>query len=377
MLFLLLMGVGGFCILQQILYKKYWNRKLGIVARFETHAVYEGDTAFLREEITNDKLLPLPVLEVNLAVDRALKFSGEAKENANVTDQSYRRDIFSLFARQKVIRRLPFVCGKRGYYELRKADVIGYDFFFRKSFHDDRMFRTSIFVYPKPVDSRRIALLCRAISGMMATEQRVFPDPFCFSGIRDYRPSDPMHQINWKASAKGQGLLVNQFDATTDIRMKLILDTEDTGMIRRDKLNEEGIRIVASLASRLVKGRMEVTVSGNGMGQVHLKEGAGQIQRLYEELARIDIYRKTERICGELWREKKELMANVIYVIVSMNRDKETKRAIASLAEKGNSVLWVIPVDSAKLAGEAAPCEGVRKFKESVGIRIFQWEMEG
>ena len=114
MLFLLLMGVGGFCILQQILYKKYWNRKLGIVARFETHAVYEGDTAFLREEITNDKLLPLPVLEVNLAVDRALKFSGEAKENANVTDQSYRRDIFSLFARQKVIRRLPFVCGKRG-----------------------------------------------------------------------------------------------------------------------------------------------------------------------------------------------------------------------------------------------------------------------
>ena len=75
----------------------------------------------------------------------------------------------------------------------------------------------------------------------------MFPDPFCFSGIRDYRPSDPMHQINWKASAKGQGLLVNQFDATTDIRMKLILDTEDTGMIRRDKLNEEGIRIVASL----------------------------------------------------------------------------------------------------------------------------------
>ena len=83
MLFLLLMGVGVFYILQQILYEKYWNRGLGIAVRFESHAVYEGDTAFLREEITNDKLLPLPALEVNLAVDRALKFSGEAKENAN------------------------------------------------------------------------------------------------------------------------------------------------------------------------------------------------------------------------------------------------------------------------------------------------------
>ncbi len=376
MLFLLLMGVGVFYILQQILYEKYWNRGLGIAVRFESHAVYEGDTAFLREEITNDKLLPLPALEVNLAVDRALKFSGEAKENANVTDQSYRRDIFSLFARQRVIRKLSFACGKRGYYELGKADVIGYDFFFRKSFHDDRILKTSMFVYPKPVDSRRIALLCRAVSGMTVTEQRIFPDPFCFSGIRDYRPSDPMHQINWKASAKGQGLLVNQFDATTDIRMKLILDTEDTGMIRQDKLNEEGIRIASSLASKLVKGRMEVTVTGNGMNQIHMKEGAGQIHELYEELARIDIYRKTERICKELEREKRELSPNVIYVIISMNQDKETAGTIASLAEKGNSVLWVIPTASAQLADTGLQ-GGVRELESLRGITIFQWEMEG
>ena len=101
MLFLLLMGVGVFYILQQILYEKYWNRGLGIAVRFESHAVYEGDTAFLREEITNDKLLPLPALEVNLAVDRALKFSGEAKENAKILDSAV-KDL-EIIAGQKVV----------------------------------------------------------------------------------------------------------------------------------------------------------------------------------------------------------------------------------------------------------------------------------
>ena len=232
MLLLLFAGAGAFYLLQHIIYKKYWNTGLGIEAEFEARSAYEGDVSYLREEITNDKPLPLPALEVNLAMDRALQFSGEAKENANVTDQSYRRDIFSLFMRQRVIRRLPFVCEKRGYYEITKADVIGYDFFFRRSFHDDRKVTTALYVYPRLLDAHRLDLLCKAVSGMIITQNRLFPDPFCFSGIRDYHPSDPMHHINWKASAKGQGLLVNQFDSTTNIRMRMILDTEDSGPLR-------------------------------------------------------------------------------------------------------------------------------------------------
>ena len=117
-------------------------------------------------------------------------------------------------------------------------------------------------------------------------------------------------------------------------------------------------------------------MTGNGMNQIHMKEGAGQIHELYEELARIDIYGKTERICKELEREKRELSPNVIYVIISMNQDKETAGAIASLAEKGNSVLWVIPVASAQLADTGLQ-GGVRELESLRGITIFQWEMEG
>ena len=88
MLLLLLAGAGALYILQGFLYRKYWSRGLGIDIRFDARSAYEGDTAYLAEEITNDKLLFLPALEVNLAVNRALKFSKEAKENANVSDKS-------------------------------------------------------------------------------------------------------------------------------------------------------------------------------------------------------------------------------------------------------------------------------------------------
>lgn len=366
MLLLLLAGAAVFYLLQHFIYQRYWNARLDIAVEFEAHSAYEGDTSFLREEITNDKRLPLPALEVNLAMDRALKFSGEAEDNASVTDQSYRRDIFSLFMRQRVIRRLPFVCEKRGYYELTKAEVIGYDFFFSRSFHDDRFLRTALYVYPRLVDTRRITLLCKAVSGMIVTQNRLFPDPFCFSGIREYHPTDPMSHINWKASAKGQGLLVNQFDSTTNIRLEIILDTEDSGILRHDDLTEEGIRIAASLASYIVKKRMELTVTGNGMNRVFLKDGAGQIQSLYRELSRIDIHKPTDRLWETLRKEKEQLKACMIYVIISMNQDKDTVREIASMAEGDRPILWVIPVRH-----NADIC-----VKSIRGVHIFTWETD-
>ena len=69
MLLLLLAGAGFFYLLQHIIYRKYWNAGLAITVNFEARSSYEGDFSYLREEITNDKPLPLPALEVNLAMD--------------------------------------------------------------------------------------------------------------------------------------------------------------------------------------------------------------------------------------------------------------------------------------------------------------------
>ena len=139
-------------------------------------------------------------------------------------------------------------------------------------------------MYPGRVDIRRIRFLYQAVSGMILSKSRLYPDPFAFSGIREYAPSDPMNRINWKASAKSQSLMVNQLDSTTSIRASLFLDVEDSGIWKHESLTEEGIRVAASLAEWMVKngmswnfGAMEkASVRGNAAGASYASEGRGR-----------------------------------------------------------------------------------------------------
>ena len=115
-------------------------------------------------------------------------------------------------------------------------------------------------------------------------------------------------------------------------------------MLRQEELTEEGIRIAASLASCIMRAKMELTVTGNGMKPIHLKEGAGQIRALYQELARIDTDKPAARICENLRAEREKAGTGMIYVIISANQDIDTAKAVAAMAEGGAEILWVVPV---------------------------------
>lgn len=370
MMVLLLAGAGLAWLLQKWLYENYWDFRFGVRIRFTEPFVYEGDRTCLVEEITNDKRLPLPAVEVRFAMDRSLVFAGEAQDNSNITDQSYRRDIFSLFMNQRVVRRLPVTCRRRGVYEISEADVVGHDFFFTKR-HLLRVEQcTQLYVYPGAVDVSRIGLVCQAISGQQLVQNRLYPDPFEFAGIREYRPSDPQRQINWKASARSGELLVNQYDSTTNMQVRILLDLRDEGIWKRDELVEESIRIASSLAAQLTKKSVELEVLANApsAGQPclhqHLRPGAGQMQELYRALACVDAR-------GAVVPMEQALAASTcesgyVQVLLSHNQDEETAQLARSLAQAGSGVLWVVPVS------HRFPLE-----RQSVpGVRVIPWEAE-
>lgn len=366
MMVLLLAGVGAAFLLQKYFFEKNWHKKLEIQVEFEEHFAYEGDVSTLKEEISNGKKLPLPAVEVRLSMDRSLKFHGDSRENSDVTDQSYRRDMFALSSNQKIIRRLSFVCEKRGFYRIDKAGFVGYDFFFGGDYYREHELLTELYVYPKPVNVNRIKPLCQAVSGMILTQNRLYPDPFEFAGIREYRTTDPMNHINWKASAGNGKLMVNQFDSTTSIQVCIILDVGDEGILKYEELTEEGIRITASLAAKMVRQNMEIEVVSNGMPRMHLKPGAGQTNMLYRELACIDISLQTEGISGVITEESRRKGTECVYVLISHNQDDATVQAAMNLACGGRSVLWVLPVSP--LAG--------RIIGEVPGVQIMEWEAE-
>lgn len=380
MLVLLLLGVLLAFWLQEAVYRKYWNKNLRLRVRFADAHVYEGDTSHLTEEISNDKKLPLPALEVRLNVSRNLEFSGEARANSSITDQSYNRDIFSFLFHQKVVHTLPFVCRRRGLYQIRRAELVGCSLFFRPEFYWDTDQSTQLYVYPAQADTRRIRLVCRAISGMVLVQNRIYPDPFEFSGIREYRPQDPMHHINWKASARSASLMVNQFDSTTSIQTTLILDVEDSHILRYESLTEEAIRIVSSLAARMAREKMELQLISNAFFEIlengqaesgtvswSCKAGGGRVQELNRLLAAIDTQRPCERIDAVLKKEAAKKRSGHIYVLISKNQDADTAAALQMLAAGGNEILWVVPVrPRAELL-----------VREAASIRLMRWEVEG
>lgn len=364
MLILLLLGVLFAYHLQKYIYGKYWDTNLQVRASFSDAYVYEGDKSSLREEISNDKKLPLPAVEVRLAISRDLEFSGDARANTNVTDLSYKRDVFSFLFHQKVIHTLPFLCRKRGFYQISNVEVVGYDLFFRTQHYLNAPQQTQLYVYPAQIDTARIRLVCRTISGMVLVQNRLYPDPFEFSGIREYR-RDPMHNINWKASARSNSLMVNQFDSTTRIRTTIILDVEDSHILRSEALTEESIRIASSLAAHLVKQNTELRlVSNAGFRVWHAKPGAANIHELNRMLACIDTQQNVAPISDLLSEEAAGKQSGQIYVLISKNQDSAIAPLLRTLSV-GNEILWIVPL----APGEALP------LADAPGIHLMRWEV--
>ena len=387
----ILLVAAAVYLLQRYLYKTYWKKGLQVQVRFSDGHVYEGDETRLMEEITNDKRLPLPAVEIRFAMDKALSYPGEAAENVSVSDKTYRRDVFSLFARQKNIRTFPVNCTRRGCYSIREAELVGYDFFFQEKYYDTLPQEARLYVYPRRVDTRRIRLICQALSGMRLVQNQMYSDPFAFAGIRAYDRSDPMRRINWKASAKSGELMVNQFDATTSLAVKCFLDVADRHVIRHPELVEESISIVTSLATQLAADRMDVEILGNALysfeeglsgksrgtdGEtsgteelsVTLKAGANDPGELYRRMACIETDRITCDMGELLRREAKGVQEQWLYVLVSQNQDEDTSEGVRAMAANGARLLWVIPSEPVSAAKEEKP-------ELPAQAKIMRWEV--
>lgn len=314
--------------LQKKLYQKNWQKNLKIQVSFQDSAIYEGEESTLKEVVINDKLLPIPALELGISMSRNLEFDREAKANASITDQSYKRDVFSFLFHQQVTRTLPFQAKKRGFYEITGAHAVAYDLFFREGLYSDYPQQTQMYVYPRQVDTARIQMICRAVSGMVLSRNRLYEDPFEFSGIRDYRKEDPMNRINWKSSA------------------------------------------------RMVKNKMNLWVKSNAKDEetgeelrVHLAAGAGKTAELNRKLACVQLGGNLTGSAEFLHKEAEKELTGHTYVVVSKNRTDEVREALHLLSGAQNQVLWVIPY----LPGEEVPSEQNRAYT-AIGWEVKPWK---
>ena len=150
----ILLLLAALLFLQSFLYDRLWSKGLEVKVSFQEEYAVEDDTALLAEVVVNDKLLPLPVVEIDFHMDKGLRFSDEA--NTAVSDRSYRRDVFALGARQKITRTLEFRCARRGYYAIGQAGLDVRSLLLSKKYVGASPQSTDFYVLPRPVPTQRI-----------------------------------------------------------------------------------------------------------------------------------------------------------------------------------------------------------------------------
>lgn len=275
------------------LYRRKWQEGLKVEIDFPDGTVREGEQSTLQEVITNDKWLPLPILQIKFAITKTFRFAGSS--DSDVTDQYYRNEYFALRAYERISRTYPFICQRRGLFGMKNMDLVCKDLFMSEELYDAREHSAMLLVLPRRVPQKHIPLDCLRFLGEIESNLKLQEDPFAFAMIREYQPYDPMRALNWKISARMDRLMVNTFHTTLQKELVIFLNLTAHATLYEDRIREDLIRIAATLCAYFVEKKIPVALVTNGCDivtkePVKIAAGADRthIRTLESALARID-----------------------------------------------------------------------------------------
>ena len=334
--------------LQYRLYSKKWDEKLDIDISFEKKYMEQGEQNQIIEIISNDKVFPLPLLHIKYSVSRNLTF--DDCENSSVTDMYHRNDVFSIMGHQRVTRYFTFRAKKRGYYTIDGVNVIARDIFLTKTFaKTQKSMAEGVYVFPKKFDNVELDMICKWMFGESESRMSLFEDPFSFGGIREYKPSDSMKRINWKATAKANQLMVNQYNPTSFGRVKIMLNLDTNKLRNTEYMQENAIAFTSSVAKYLIDNNMPVMVESNGydieskdVNSVGFGASSKHILSIDKYLSRIDK-------CGSFGEYLDIVEANirkceeiVTYIFVTAYYNEDLLLKLDYMAKKGVPVRLIV-----------------------------------
>lgn len=362
--------------LSGIFFDKFWEKGLKVSLSFTENGVVEGQQAALKEIITNNKFLPIPVLHVKFQMGRELVFTDS--NNFKITDHNYRSDIFSCMPWQEIRRTLTFTCTKRGYYSIHQADFISYDLFLFGRYVAHCPVDTAMYVYPAPINPLRLDLPLRDLLGQVLLRRALLRDPFEMQSIRPYQSFDTYRDINWKATARTGNLKVNVYAPTSSWQVTFLLDIS-SDLIRKDHgLTEEAIRLCGSMAGHLLERGIPVSIRTNGIDCLShkpgfLKNGAGpeHLRSVMELLARIltdSADPLSAGLPGTSVPDPADSSSSdtTLYVLISPKQWESLAFAYDSLCQSSPGSQWILPI---------RPGDALRISEHVHYAKLIPWEV--
>ena len=355
---ILFMGIAvlGLVLLQNFLYRRFWQEGFSMDMRFSAKEAFEGDNLFLHQDVANKKPLPLPWVLARYQLSKHLVFDDAPEDDA---EYKYQSTVFSIMMYQGVRRRLRFNCGKRGFYRLRTVNLTCNNLLHTRRFERTMFFHSDLTVFPRILDyDDELGIIYKTLDAAVLSNSLINPDPFEFKGIREYNPTDPLRNINFKASAVAQELMVNVFAPTASKKLEIVLNLEYYTQYPNFELYEQGIRLAATIATRYINDDVKVSFFTNGKDlylgeQIQLGGGnsPGHLHSILEALARVDTIFTVAPIAPQL-----EALTDkeVVYLIISSYCGEDFMEALADMKGRGLDYVVVVPVEK---DGEEKPPE--------------------
>lgn len=352
---LMLIGAGIIYTLLQYVYKRFWAKNLTVDIAFDKAYTYMGTEAVITETVTNMKALPLACINMKFKIDKSLDF-GNADSNSAVSDNTYRNDIFALLYYQRVTRKIPVKCTKRGVYSIDDVQLVCNGIFMNDVLVAKYPADSMIIVYPAQTDVTRLQIPFSKVMGVIERNRHMFADNFMFRGIRQYETFDPMTNINWKASAKAGELMVNQYNESVSQQVCILLNLEPAGMIGYDKLSEESISIASGLSKLLIEQGVSVSIYSNGCDyktdknvKIMSDSGISQFNAINTALARIDLDKPMPEFSKFMTEVRADIVsdnagssAGLLYIIISAGGRKKFQLGINEIT-KSSDAMWILP----------------------------------
>ena len=202
----------------------YCLRQLHYQRKFSEQRVLFGEEVTLWLTVENAKILPLPWLEVEDTIPRALTMAGQQLRVSVIGDTAILDNLFSARWYERVTRRYTIQCNARGVHKFGPAVMRSGDVFGFLSNEETLANWQYLLVYPLVVPLTRFNLPSRHPFGERRAPRRLLEDPSRVIGVRDYAYGDSLRRIHWKATARMMQLQSKVYEATTTYTLVIFLN---------------------------------------------------------------------------------------------------------------------------------------------------------
>jgi uncharacterized protein (DUF58 family) len=341
----------GLLLFQAIIYKKRALSNLDVSVHFSSSIVSCGDLITITESIANRKALPLPWVLLKFEASRGLDFLDMT--NTAKSDHYYREDLLSLGMWQRHDRHIRVHCARRGYFCFVRLAVSTRDLLLLTRIAANFPCESTLIVLPEIVRAPEISTLFQKFLGDSINKKSPVCDPFTFAGIREYQPWDPYRNINWKASAKNNTLMVNINDKTNRREMTILLNVMPFSLSKDYFILEKSISLVLTWITMAVHESVPVRLITNSMDiltdeSITTESGCSEdhIHQIGISLARIDLTKRVDHFIPSIESVFDDDKEGMTYVVISPNTDTRLQKFLADRSSEGHAITWVLPYTS-------------------------------